>query len=257
MEYGEPLVMRFAGLTDVGQKRTENEDRFICDDDAGFCVLADGMGGRLYGEVASDMATEILAAHLRNDFPVSFRRLEPADQATVAVNLLDEWVRDVNTKIWRKGQEDDRFREMGTTLVVLLALGPKAVLGHVGDSRCYRSRNGNIEQLTEDHSLVNSQVKEGRLTAEEARESSQKNIITRAVGTGPAVKADLKIIALETGDRFLICSDGLSDMVVDERLGRVLGGPLAPDAMTKTLIKEANENGGRDNITAIVAEYRA
>lgn len=249
--------MRFAGLSDVGRKRTENEDRFVCDDEAGFCVLADGMGGRLYGEVASMMATEILAEHLRNDFPPSFRRLAANDQAVVAVNLLDEWIRDVNGRIWRRGQEDERFREMGTTLVVLLSLGSKAVMGHVGDSRCYRSRAGVLEQLTEDHSLVNSQVKEGRLTAEEARESSQKNIITRAVGTNATVKADFKILPLEPGDRFLVCSDGLSDMVVDERLGRVLGGPLSLEAMTKTLVKEANEAGGRDNITAIVAEHRA
>jgi protein phosphatase len=249
--------MRFAGLTDVGQKRTENEDRFVCDDEVGFGILADGMGGRLYGEVASDMAVEILSAHIRNDFPASLRRLSSADQAAAARNLLDEWIRDVNHRIWRRGQDDERFRDMGTTLVVLVGLGRQALLAHVGDSRCYRSRKGNLEQLTEDHSLVNTQVKEGRLTAEEARESSQKNIITRAVGTAPAVKADFRLLDLEAGDRFLLCSDGLSDMVVDERLSRVLGGPLALDAMTKTLIKEANENGGRDNITAVVAEYKA
>lgn len=247
--------MRFVGLTDVGQKRTENEDRFVCDNDARFCVLADGMGGRLYGEVASDMAVEILGEHIRADFPPSLRRLASAEQAAAARNLLDEWVRDVNRRIWTRGQEDERFRDMGTTLVVLMDLGRQALLAHVGDSRCYRTRKGNLEQLTEDHSLVNTQVKEGRLTAEEARESSQKNIITRAVGTASAVKADFRLLDLEPGDRFLVCSDGLSDMVVDERLGRVVGGPLSLDQMTKTLVKEANEAGGRDNITAIVAEY--
>ncbi len=250
-------MMRFVGLTDVGQKRTENEDRFVCDDGAGFAVLADGMGGRLYGEVASDMAVEILGGHIRKDFPASVRRMAPADQAAAARNLLDEWIRDVNLRIWRRGQEDERFRDMGTTLVAMVDLGRHVLVAHVGDSRCYRSRKGNLEQLTEDHSLVNSQVKEGRLTVDEARESSQKNIITRAVGTAPAVKADFILLDLEQDDRFLMCSDGLSDMVVDERLGRILGGPLSLDAMTKTMVKEANENGGRDNITAIVAEFKA
>ncbi|HYC77818.1 MAG TPA: PP2C family serine/threonine-protein phosphatase, partial [Planctomycetota bacterium] len=218
---------------------------------------ADGMGGRLYGEVASEMAVEILARHIRDDFPESYRRLSPADQAIVVVNLLDEWIRDVNARIWKKGREDERYREMGTTLVALVQVGKTAVLAHVGDSRCYRSRNGRLEQLTEDHSLVNSQVKEGRLTAEEARESAQKNIITRAVGTANAVKADVKVLPLEPGDRFLMCSDGLSDMLVDDRLAGVLGGPMSLEQMARTLVKEANDAGGRDNITAVIGENRA
>jgi PPM family protein phosphatase len=246
-------VLKFTGLTDVGLKRSENEDRFVCDDASGFCVLADGMGGRLYGEVASDMAVEILSAHLRSDVPPSYARMTGPERAAAARNLLDEWIRDVNAQIYKKGRDDERYREMGTTLVVLVGLGKQALLGHVGDSRCYMSRKGEFTQLTEDHSLVNTQVKEGRLTAEEARESSQKNIITRAVGTSATVKADYRLVDLQPGDRFLVCSDGLSDMVVDERLGRILGGPLSAEQMTRTMVKEANENGGRDNITAVVA----
>ncbi len=249
-------TLYFAGLSDVGQKRTENEDRFVCSTDEGFCILADGMGGRLFGEVASQMAVEILARHIREDFPASYRKLDRMDQGCVAINLLNEWIRDVNQKIWRKGQEDERYREMGTTIVCLFALDKQVILAHVGDSRCYRLRKGEFHQLTDDHSLVNSQVKSGHLTAQEAREASHKNIITRAVGTSDQVKPDLAAIPLHVGDRFLVCSDGLSDMVTDDEMRNVLSAAETLETQAKKLIDLANRNGGRDNITAILAEYR-
>ncbi len=246
--------MRFYGLTDVGKKRTDNEDRFYIGDAKGYCILADGMGGRLYGEVASSMAVEAVSSHLEADLPGSLGRLERNEQASLLVNLLDEWIRDANAAIYRRGQEDDRYQEMGTTLVVLFSLDRQIVLGHVGDSRAYRFRGGALAQITEDHSFVNSQVKSGMLTEEEAARSHQKNIITRALGTASKVKPELRVHQFQPGDVFLVCSDGLTDMVPDSEISSILARGGTMKELARALVDAANAAGGRDNITVILAE---
>lgn len=249
-------MLRFCGLTDVGRKRSDNEDRFHISNDRQYAVLADGMGGRLYGEVASEMAVKGLARHIEEDLPTSIGRLDRAEQSAMATNMLDDWIREVNSLVFQKGQNDERYREMGTTLVCLLGLDKQVVLAHVGDSRCYQwsSRSGQMRQLTEDHSFVNSQLKQGVITEEEARESAQRNIITRAVGTAAKVKPDIRAFATHPGDRFLLCSDGLTDMIDDEGIAGILGEGLDLEATVKKLVDQANAAGGRDNITVIIAE---
>ncbi len=246
--------MTFFGLSDVGKKRSDNEDRFRCSRERQYAILADGMGGRSFGEVASSMAVDILSAHLEHDLPLGLRRLDRSEQAIMLVNWLDEWIRGVNTAIWRKGQEDDRFQEMGTTLVCLCALERQIVLAHVGDSRCYSFKDGHLVQVTDDHSFVNNQVKSGVLTEEEAQKSRQRNIITRAVGTGAKVKPEIRILPSAPNERFLVCSDGLHDLVPHETMTRVLAAAKPLDATCRELVDLANEAGGRDNITVILGE---
>ncbi len=248
-------MLRFCGLTDIGKQRGDNEDRFAVSEDSQYAVLADGMGGRLFGEVASEMAVQGLSRHIERDLPKSLGRLDRFDQGSMATNLLDEWVRRVNSEVYNKGQDDERYREMGTTLVGLLGLDGQIVLVHVGDSRCYRWRaRGGMSQLTEDHSFVNTQVKQGVITEEQARESSQRNIITRAIGTADKVKPDIKVLATAAGDRFLLCSDGLTDMVDDEAIEAIMSRGQDLQSTAKTLVDTANASGGRDNITVILVE---
>jgi protein phosphatase len=247
-------VLRFFGMSDVGKKRTDNEDRFKISNEKQYCILADGMGGRLYGEVASSMAVEILAGHIEHDLPGSLRRLDRTEQAAMLINLMDDWIRDVNTAIHKKGMEDDRYQEMGTTLVCLVGLERQVVLSHVGDSRCYLWDKGVLTQVTEDHSFVNTQVKSGMLTEEEAKESRQRNIITRAVGTASKVKPEIKILQTVPAQRFLVCSDGLHDLVPFETISEIMQRKASLEKTSRTFVDAANEAGGRDNITVILAE---
>jgi PPM family protein phosphatase len=251
-------MIRCAGLSDVGQKRSANEDRFHCDAGAGLCILADGMGGKLFGEVASQMAVDIIERHVRDDLPKSCHRLDKFAQSCMAVNLMDEWIRDANQQIYQKGHaSDSAFGGMGTTLVCLLAFERQMVMAHVGDSRCYRMRKGLLKQLTDDHSLVASQVKAGQLSAAEAREATHKNIITRAVGTSEHVKPEVVVVPLEDRDLFLLCSDGLTDMVTDDDLKKLLSARGSLEERAQGMIALANDRGGRDNITAVLVEYRS
>ena len=250
-------MLRFVGLTDVGRKRSDNEDRYHLSAEREYSILADGMGGRLYGEVASEMAVKGLARHIEQDLPTSVSRLDRAEQSAMVINLLDEWIREVNSEVFQKGQDDERYREMGTTLVCLLGLDRQVILAHIGDSRCYRHGKSGMSLLTEDHSFVNSQLKQGVITEEEARESAQRNIITRAVGTAEKVKPEIRAYPATPGDRFLLCSDGLTDMIDDDGISEVLAKHDDLKTTVRTLVDMANEAGGRDNITVILAEYEA
>jgi protein phosphatase len=176
----------------------------------------------------------------------------------MTVNLMDEWIRDANTQIYVKGHSPDGpFGGMGTTLVCILVLERQMIMAHVGDSRCYRLRKGTLKQLTDDHSLVASQVKSGHLTADEAREATHKNIITRAIGTSEHVKPDVVVVPLEDRDLFLLCSDGLTDMITDEDITKLLTTGRSLEERAQTLVAVANDRGGRDNITAVLVDYRA
>jgi serine/threonine protein phosphatase PrpC len=251
-------MIRCAGVSDVGQKRAANEDRWFVAPEAGFGILADGMGGKMFGEVASQMAVDIITKHVREDLPKSCHRLDRFAQSCMAVNLLDEWIRDANGQIYRQGHMSEAsFGGMGTTLVCVLVLERQMVMAHVGDSRCYRLRKGTFKQLTDDHSLVASQVKAGQLSEKEAREAAHKNIITRAIGTSEHVKPDVVTVPLEDRDLFLLCSDGLTDMVPDDDLRRLLAANSSLEDRASSLVALANDRGGRDNITAVLVEYRA
>jgi PPM family protein phosphatase len=246
------------GKTDVGRRRELNEDSLHFSERDGVCLLADGMGGRDFGEVASSLAVSTLNSHLHKFFPKSLTGLRLADGGPlvdVLVQTFDGWVRDVNTVVYEFGALDHRYREMGTTLAVLYQHADYVVLLHVGDSRIYRVREGRTELLTEDHSFVNAQVKIGVLTREQAEKSTHRNIITRSIGTHAAVKPDVAVHPAVAGDVYLLCSDGLSDLVEPDEMGEVIarndGGLRGAVA---ALIDLANSRGGTDNITVILAK---
>ena len=249
-----PGLLIFSGKTDVGQKRDDNEDCFTISEERQYAILADGMGGRLFGEVASSMAVDVLSRFIDETSPRRLQRLGSAEQGAMMTNLLDEWIRLVNRQIFQKGQEDERYREMGTTLICALGFGSSIVLAHVGDSRAYLQDAHNLRQITEDHSFVNNQVKQGMMTEQEARESSQRNIITRALGTSESVKPDIAVHDLAPGERMLLCSDGLTDMVDDETVAQLMSAGGSLGEVSERLVDAANRAGGRDNITVILIE---
>lgn len=252
--------VRFYGITDVGQKRDHNEDAYYYSESDFYAILADGMGGRHFGEVAAGMTVQVIREKFETYFPSSVRQIRRVDQThctDMVVCLLDDWIRDANFEVWSKGQREERFREMGTTLAMIYALPSIAVIAHIGDSRVYHLHSGEMEQVTSDHSFVNSQVATGAMTREEAQVSAQKNIITRAIGTSRHVKPEFKTCSASAGDRFLLCSDGLTDMVDDEVIREILSSEDKPQKILETLVGEANANGGRDNITILLVDYES
>jgi protein phosphatase len=240
------------GASDVGLKREENEDAFLVDDDLGLFVVADGMGGHAGGGTASRLAVETIQRYLRD-----VREEEPAafDAAPLETSAMGPRLREaVETAcriIFRTAQADPSLTGMGTTVTAALVRGHAVFLAHVGDSRCYLVRDGRILQVSEDHSLVNEQVKAGAITADEARTSRFRNIITRSVGYEEDVAVDLFGLDARSGDHLVLCCDGLTNLVEDAEILELVGAvPLVhvPDR----LIALANERGGDDNITVVV-----
>lgn len=227
-----------AGATsDVGHLRTGNEDSFLVDDRLELYAVADGMGGHNAGEVASATALEALRA------------------AVASGKALDAAIVIANSAVFEKAATDRDLDGMGTTLTAVAILGESTLLiGHVGDSRAYRIRDGALEQLTEDHSLVEELVREGRLSPEEAEVHPRRSVITRALGIDPNVEVDLYTIDARTGDRLLLCSDGLTTMVRDDDVLRIAQLEKDPRLAADRLVDAANEAGGDDNITVIIID---
>jgi serine/threonine protein phosphatase PrpC len=228
-------VVRYGGRTDPGRKRRRNEDSFVLEPP--LFAVADGMGGAQAGEVASQLA----AAALRD-----------AHAEGGVVELIQE----ANRRVWQRANEDAAASGMGTTVTAaIVEPGGRVVLGHVGDSRAYLLREGELIQLTEDHSLVAELVRRGELSPQEAETHPQRSVITRALGTDPDVDVDSFAVESQPGDVFLLCSDGLSSMVDDETVRSVLERHRTDlDAAAKALVAEANRGGGEDNITAVLFE---
>ena len=243
------MNFEFFSQTDTGRVRTNNEDSVAIEEAAGVAVLADGMGGYAAGEVASGMACDFIRAELGRWL------VEAADQALDAdvKRAMDICVDNANRAIFNAANTNPKYAGMGTTLV-LGAFRPEGLLlGHVGDSRGYRLRAGHLTQITRDHSLLQEQIDAGLITPEEAAYSSNKNLVTRAVGVEDTVLMELHLHEVQVGDVYLFCSDGLSDMVDDDSIANLLhGNPALPDA-ARTLINAANDRGGRDNIALILA----
>lgn len=243
-----------AGLTDVGRKRNHNEDSFLIDDELQLYVVADGMGGHAGGGTASRIAVETIDKELR-------RAREGKDNPFLSVpNLQDspipEALRTAVEKaclaIYTAAQEDPRLSGMGTTVISLVVRDEHAFFAHVGDSRAYLIRGDLIQQISEDHSLVNEQIKAGMITPEEAKHSRYKNIITRSVGFEEEVQVDVMGLVSEPGDVFLLCSDGLANMLEDREIHEVVAQAQSFEDVPKRLVDFANERGGDDNITVIV-----
>src|SRR5260221_3736115 len=244
-----------AAKTDVGMRREHNEDSYLVNEDLGLYVVCDGMGGHAGGETASRLAVqtverELMSARLRPDDP--FKSDAPLADTPLAV-ALREAVEGACAAVFRTSRAHADLARMGTTCITLLLRGEHALVGHVGDSRAYLVRDGDVHQLSEDHSLVNEQVRAGLLTEDEARHSRLKTIITRSVGFEEDVLVDVMGVETRAGDRFLLCSDGLSNLMENEEIrDALLHNKL--DDVPGFLIQLANERGGDDNITVLAVE---
>jgi len=237
--------------SDVGRKRDHNEDSYLAAVDSGLFVVADGMGGHAGGDQASSMAVSVLYSGIRKSvLPRGETPVAPGAESA-AMSILRSAAKNAGEIIFDLAQKSPALMGMGTTLTALLFHGGRAHLAHVGDSRAYLFRDGRIEQLSEDHSWINEQVKAGLLTEEEARHSKFKHIITRSVGFERDVAVDVLSLPVLVGDCFVICSDGLSNYVDADELGQILTTSYY-GRTPRMLVDLANERGGDDNITVVV-----
>lgn len=250
--------VRFAALTDVGRQREHNEDNFLVDKKLGLFVVCDGMGGHAAGEVASAIAVRTLHDEIRKEAELIQDYLANKSGAAKVskrdlLNMLEFSVNRASSKVHAEALKDPNKRGMGTTLVAILVVGKEAFIIYVGDSRIYMLRDGVLEQLTEDHTVYNELIKRKKMSREQVEQLAQKNAITRAVGVYEHAEPDTLVVDLLAGDRFLLCTDGLSGYFEDdpEELGRLLAHEDA-DAGLRQLIDAANERGGKDNITGVV-----
>lgn len=239
--------------TDVGRQRSHNEDNFVSDLELGLFGVADGMGGHAAGEVASETALKGLREAVADRIDELKKLVDenPEKHRAKILELVDASVQQAAKSVYDVSQEKAGSRGMGTTLSILLTLGTKGVIAHVGDSRVFLLRENRIFQLTEDHSLVNEQLRLGLITEEEAERSPYKNVITRAVGAADNVQADILFVDLMDGDRFMICSDGLHGYFQENEVGPHMAESNM-ETIPQKLIDLANERGGKDNITAIL-----
>lgn len=248
-----------AGETNVGKKRQHNEDNFSIVEEAGLYIVADGMGGHASGEVASKMAVdsireffEATAKDPDRTWPYKMDKSRGYEE-----NRLITAIKLANLRIFEGAQKDAKQKGMGTTLVTVFAVQEGVYIAHVGDSRVYRIREGRIEQMTEDHSLLNDYIKMKRLTPEEIAAFPHKNVIVRALGMKDVVKVDTRFEQPRDGDTYVLCSDGLSGPVTDEDiLAITLAAPDLKTAATQ-LIDKANANGGPDNVTVVLTRWMA
>jgi PPM family protein phosphatase len=243
-------ALEVATATHSGMVRSHNEDSIAADATIGLAVLADGMGGYNAGEVASGIAVELIKVELKKALlEGNSGRLD----GTAFERLIADHGARANTAIYQAAQSHPQYAGMGTTLVVALWHDNRMSVGHIGDSRLYRLRGGVLEQVTRDHSLLQEQIDSGMITREQARHSQNKNLVTRAVGIDPEVETEVHSYPVQPGDVYLLCSDGLSDMVSDEDIQTTLTSlqsnlPLAAEQ----LVQQACDNGGRDNVSVIL-----
>jgi serine/threonine protein phosphatase PrpC len=229
--------MNVGAKTDKGKIREQNEDAYGYRDN--LFVIADGMGGHQAGEIASAIAVEtVLAAEIGDD----------------PILGLEKIVLNANDAILNEMNKNEDFYGMGTTVAILLLVGERAYVSHVGDSRIYQLTAGNLTQLTDDHSFVAELIKNGSITEEEAKNHPQRNVLTRALGTQGNLEFEVNSFTVNPGDKFLLCSDGLTSMVAENVIKDILAAAESPQIIADKLTRQANENGGNDNITVIVIE---
>jgi len=254
---GGALRIEVAGETNVGMKRNHNEDNFSVLEESGLYIVADGMGGHASGEVASKMAVDALrefftatADDPERTWPYKMDRSKGYEE-----NRLITGIKLANLRIYESAQRDPRQRGMGTTIVSIFAVDSGVYIAHVGDSRVYRIRDKKMEQLTEDHSLLNDYIKMKRLTAEEIANFPHKNVIVRALGMKDTVKVDSRFEQPQENDIILMCSDGLSGPVTDDELLDIATTTDDLKSAAAKMIERANANGGPDNITVVLVRW--
>ncbi len=253
------MRVRFAGDSNVGMKRAHNEDSFYLPESERLAIVADGMGGHASGEVASRMAVETISGF--------FKATQEEQQLTwpfkmdkghrYDINRMITAIKLANLKIHEQAQKDPRCHGMGTTVVSALFIDDALVVGHVGDSRLYRRREGVFEQITEDHSLLNDYIKMKHLSPDEIAAFPHKNVIVRALGMKDTVQVDVHVDSPRLGDLYIICSDGLSGMIKDDDMSEMAANEPDLDALCEKLITTANRNGGLDNITVVAVRLEA
>ncbi len=251
-----PVIRSFA-RTDVGRKRKHNEDAFLVDDALGLYVVADGMGGHAAGEVASAQAVKSVREAMAEGRAVleGFSRAPTAESRDQAAGLMEKAILKACADIYAMGGRETGRRGMGTTVVALMVKGKKAVVGHVGDSRVYLHRNGRAHQLTEDHTIIQEQLKRGLITRDQVATAENKNVITRAVGIQPSVPVDTLVTDVLPGDLFLLCTDGLHGYLEEEELPQLLAQERA--RLPDLLVDLALRRGGKDNVTAVCVAVEA
>jgi serine/threonine protein phosphatase PrpC len=247
-------VLDIAIRSDVGRVRSRNEDRAGADREIGVVVLADGMGGYHGGEVASTIAVDTILERLKAHIPeIAPGEIDPASGYTRESLAVRQAVLKANRAIHHTAEAEPQYRGMGTTLVMAIFYDNRVTVANVGDSRMYRFRDHCLEQITVDHTLRQELIDRGFYTPAEARTSLNKNLVTRAVGIEPAVAVDVREVDVAPKDIYLLCSDGLYDMVDDRDIHRIVNTPGADlDQIADRLISTANENGGKDNVSVVL-----
>ncbi len=239
------ITAKAAARTSVGRVRSSNEDAFGYQPEHGIYVVCDGMGGAAGGEIASRMAVDVVLQRMSEDAGTQPRSEQ-----------LHEAIAEANRAVLERADHERGLTGMGTTLVALLLGDASALVAHAGDSRCYRLRAGKLERITQDHSLVDEQMRLGAMTAEEAERSPFRSVITRAIGTQPLVTEDMAEMKVEAGDVFLLCTDGLTREVDEPSIARILGAGSDVERAAQGLVDAAVEAGGRDNVTAVVVQVQ-
>jgi len=247
------LQLTSRGISDVGRKRKNNEDSFLVEDATGVYVVADGMGGHQAGEIASGRAVQAVRDCIGQSQLVLRRLASDPSQGnrTLAQHLVQSAIQAACADIYAMASSQENLRGMGTTLSCLVRAGNYAVIGHVGDSRVYLLRGGSVHQLTEDHTLYRAQLKQGNLATDPSNLNKGKNVLTRAVGIHESVEVDTLFVELQSGDLFLLCSDGLHGYLSDDEIPALFGEAQLDD-LPRRFVQLANERGGKDNVTAIV-----
>lgn len=246
------LAVEVAGKTDVGCVRTNNEDNFGFDSRHGIFVVCDGMGGQAAGEVASKMGVDILLDYFRNHASDVGKQSLNGQNGSSGAQSLANAIQLANKTIFQAGQEQNGRNGMGSTVVAALVRGNSLAIAHVGDSRIYLVRQGTIQQLTQDHSLVMEQVRRGYITLEQAQQSEMQNIILRALGSEEVVEADIEDLVAVSGDILLMASDGLTRYVQDDEILKIVQQPRGLEKACGELVKAARDRGGDDNITCLL-----
>jgi protein phosphatase len=251
-------ALRIVSRSDAGMVRSHNEDAVYTNAACGLAILADGMGGYNAGEVASGMATTLLGSELEKAFQKTPPHQLDASGKMHAHNVLEAEIARANTAIYQAAQSQPQYAGMGTTLVMAVFYDNMMTVAHIGDSRLYRLRGEDFQAITRDHSLLQEQIDSGMITPEQARHSQNKNLVTRALGVDPAVEPEIHDYDVQPGDIYLLCSDGLNDMVEDDEIAMTLSALSANLGLCATqLVQMANDNGGRDNVSVILVRVKS
>lgn len=247
------IALEIAGKTDPGLVRSQNEDAILTGAAHGFVILADGMGGYNAGEVASSMAVAAVRDALEREFAPASDITGDTTAPTAMSVLVERAIQRANLSVYEAARSDPQYEGMGTTIVVAVFRDGKATIAHVGDSRMYRLRQGALQQITRDHSLLQEQIDAGLVHPSQARFSSVKNLVTRAVGVAAETEVEVHEHEMQPADLYLLCSDGLSDMLADEELLAILTAHHDTlDDACDDLVRQANARGGLDNISVIL-----